>query len=154
VSAVGWVGVALAALIMLGEAQARLGIASTVLRLPLPIGGFSWLPFILLLSTDASAALLRHEREHEAQREREGWARWTFRYVTSAEHLVRYEVAAYRHNARALLQGHSTYRVVQAVTSALYESRIYWFWPWIHRPPRADLRAAFRRTVDEIKASG
>jgi len=42
------------------------------------------------------AGLMAHERHHIAQQRRDGRARWLWRYLTSRDWRLRYEVEAYR----------------------------------------------------------
>lgn len=61
-------------------------------------GGAAIVPWLLLINIKhrRNWGLLAHERCHQDQQRRDGWLRFMWRYATSREHRLAYELEAYR----------------------------------------------------------
>lgn len=142
-----------------GEIQARFKITSKAVRFWLPVNsGFSWIPFLILLPRDDdkfSPADLEHERRHETQREEDGYIRWSFRYITDGRELTRYEAEAYAFHAREWLDRDdiavsSVEKATDAVMRSFYGNSLYWFWPWLEKPPEGYVRRQVETEIKEL----
>lgn len=151
-----WAALFLALVVSLGEVAARKEWASRVVYVPwMPwVNGLNVLPGLILVDrSQADAwdpwrryALVAHERVHDEQMARDGYARWLLRYVLSVPHRLRYEAEAYATNIlwREARGERSRDVLVEVYARHILADYCTGWPPWSEVPSRAAVEALIR----------